>query len=62
MDKNDIIGFYKNYILVRVGEQFCVVNRVERKTLFKGTEEEATKTFTLLIANFINDDLRKTEV
>ena len=62
MNKNDIIGFYKNWILIKVGEQFCVVNRAARKTLFEGSEEDATKTFTMLIANFINDELQKTEV
>jgi hypothetical protein len=62
MDKKDIIGFYKNWTLVEQNGKFYVVDRTERKVLFKGTEEEATKTFTMLVANFINNDLEKIEV
>jgi hypothetical protein len=53
----NIIGFYKNWSLVEKNGMFYVVARQERKVLFTGTEGDACKTFILLVANFINEDL-----
>ena len=50
-----IIGFYKNWSLVNKEGVFYVVNRTEKKVLFKGTEDEASKIFIMLAANFINE-------
>lgn len=59
MDK-EILGFYKNYMLVK-GDNLCfVTNRTERKIIFQGDEESASKFFTMLIANFINEKLERT--
>ena len=52
-----IIGFYKNYTLAEQDGTFYVVNRQERKILFKGCEEEATKAFVMLCAKFINENM-----
>ena len=57
----NIIGFYKNWVLVEQNDKFYVVNRAERKVLFRGAEEEAHKNFVMLVANFINEDLQKIE-
>ena len=51
----DIIGFYKQFELVRDGDVYFVVNRNERKILFKGNEEDATKIFIMLSAKFIEE-------
>ena len=52
----NIIGYYKNWILVEQDGMFYVTARQERKVLFKGDEEGANKVFVMLIANFINED------
>lgn len=52
-----IIGFYKNYTLVEQDGSYYVVNRQERKVLFKGSDGEATRIFVMLCANFIDENL-----
>lgn len=51
----NIIGFYKNLLLVKRDGSYFVVDREKRKILFKGTEEECSKTFIMLAAGFINE-------
>lgn len=51
----NIIGYYQNWILFERNGFYYIARRRE-KLLFKGTEEEATKIFTLLIAGFINEE------
>lgn len=57
MERN-ITGFYKNYILFEQNGLFHVVNRQAQKILFKGSEEKASKIFIMLVANFINEELK----
>lgn len=50
-----IIGYYKNWLLVELNGFYYVVRRKER-VLCKGSEEFATKVFVMLIDGFITDD------
>ena len=61
MSTKNIVGFYKNWILVEQDGVFYVTSRQPKKILFKGDEEGANKVFTMLIANFINEELTKVE-
>ena len=51
-----ILGFYKDLTLVEKEEDYYVVNKCDKKILFKGDENQASKYFIMLVANFINDD------
>lgn len=51
----NIVGFYKKLRLVERDGLYFVVNGEKRKILFKGTEEECSKMFVMLIADFINE-------
>ena len=51
-----IIGFYKDLTLVEKEENYYVVNKCDKKILFKGDEDQASKYFIMLVANFINED------
>ena len=51
-----ILGFYKDLILVEKEENYYVVNRRDKKILFRGDEDQASKYFIMLAANFINED------
>lgn len=58
----NIIGFYKDYNLIEQNNNYLVVNRRDKKVLFKGEEEEASKMFIMLSAKFIDENLKKIEV
>lgn len=49
----NIIGFYKDFRLVENNGSYFVVNRQKRSILFRGTEEECSELFVMLIANLI---------
>lgn len=51
-----IIGFYKDLTLVEKEENYYVVNKHDKKILFKGDEDQASKYFIMLVAKFINED------
>ena len=51
----NIVGFYKKLRLVERDGLYFVVNGEKRKILFKGSEEECSKMFVMLIADFINE-------
>lgn len=63
MTTQNIIGYYKNWLLVELDETFAVVKRKtateKAKVLFSGSEDSATKMFTMLIANFIDENTLK---
>lgn len=52
----NIIGFYKDWTLVDKEGAYYVVNRRDKKILFKGTEEQASKIFIMLVGNFITEE------
>ena len=52
-----IIGYYKDLTFLERDGSYLVVDKSARKILFKGTEEEASKVFIMLCANFINENL-----
>ena len=52
----NIIGFYKDWTLVDKEGTYYVVNRRDKKILFEGTEDLASKTFIMLVANFITEE------
>ena len=51
-----ILGFYKDLTLVKKEENYYVVNTRDKKILFKGDEDQASKHFIMLVANFINEN------
>lgn len=51
-----ILGFYKDLTLVEKEENYYVVNTRDKKILFKGDEDQASKHFIMLVANFINEN------
>ena len=51
-----IIGFYKDLTLVEKEKNYYVVNKRDKKILFKGDEDQASKYFIMLVANFINEN------
>ena len=51
-----IIGFYKDLTLVEKEKNYYVVNKRDEKILFKGDEDQASKYFIMLVANFINEN------
>ena len=55
MTKDNIIGYYKNWLLVEKNGFYYVIRRKER-ILIKGTENFATKAFGLLIAGSITEE------
>ena len=59
MTTQNIIGYYKNWLLVKLDETYAVVKRKsdteKAKILFAGSEDSATKVFTMLIGNFIDE-------
>ena len=63
MTTQNIIGYYKNWLLVELDETFAVVKRKtateKAKILYSGSEDNATKMFTMLIAGFINESTLK---
>ena len=64
MTTQNIIGYYKDWLLVELNETYAVVKRKstteKAKILFSGSEDDTTKIFTMLIANFIDEnELRK---
>ena len=59
MSKNNIIGYYKHWLLVERDGFYYVVRRRER-ILYKGDEEGATKAFVMLVAGFITEEYFET--
>lgn len=57
----NIIGFYKNYRLVEQDGKYLVVNKQERRVVFAGDEETASKLFIMLAAEFIDEKFMKVE-
>lgn len=55
MTTQNIIGYYKQWLLVEKDGFYYIVRRKER-ILFKGTEALATKAFGLLIADAITEE------
>ena len=59
MTTQNIIGYYKNWLLVELNNTYAVVKRKtateKAKVLFSGSEDSATKIFTMLIGNFIDE-------
>ena len=51
-----ILGFYKDLTLSKKEENYYVVNTRDKKILFKGDEDQASKYFIMLVANFINEN------
>ena len=51
-----ILGFYKDLTLLEKEENYYVVNKCDKKILFKGDEDQASKHFIMLVANFINEN------
>ena len=51
-----IISFYKDLTLVEKEKNYYVVNKRDKKILFKGDEDQASKYFIMLVANFINEN------
>ena len=63
MTTQNIIGYYKNWLLVELDETYAVVKRKtsteKAKVLYSGSEDNATKIFTMLITNFIDENTLK---
>lgn len=55
MSKDNIIGYYKDWLLVEKDGVYYIVRRKER-IILKGTEGYATKAFGLLIAGAITEE------
>ena len=55
MSKENIIGYYKQWLLVELNGVYYVVRRKDR-VILKGTESYATKAFGLLIAGAITEE------
>lgn len=51
----NIKGYYEQYLLVEQNDLYLVVNRQEKKVVFRGDEQNASKLFLMLAANFINE-------
>ena len=51
----NIIGYYKKWNLVEKDGVYLVVDREKREILLRGTEEECSKMFVMLVAGFINE-------
>ena len=51
----NIIGYYKKWNLVEKDGGYLVVDREKREILLRGTEEECSKMFIMLVAGFINE-------
>lgn len=51
----NILGFYTklNVVLAENNDAYYVVDRSARKILCKGTEEDCTKMFVMIMAGFI---------
>lgn len=58
MTNTKIRGFYDNYMLVEHNGTYYVTKRQEREVLFKGSEEEATKLFVMLIAGYVDERIK----
>lgn len=58
----NIIGFYKDFTLIEENGNYRVVNRRDKKVLFKGEEEAASKIFIMLSAKFIDENLKRIEL
>ena len=63
MTTQNIIGYYKSWLLIERDGIYAIVKRknaTEKVTvLFSGSEEDATKIFTMLIANYIDENTLK---
>lgn len=51
----NIIGYYKKLNLVEKDGVYLLVDRENREILLRGTEDECTKMFVMLVAGFINE-------
>ena len=58
----NIIGFYKDFTLIEENGNYRVVNRRDKKVLFKGEEEADSKIFIMLSAKFIDENLKRIEL
>lgn len=54
----NIIGYYKDWTLVEKDGDYLVINRPDKKILYKGSEDQASRYFIMLVADFIDENMR----